>query len=137
MRAGSLARVAPLWLAAIPLAAQRGAGAPAGKPGAVVTAVRVVVDQVSYQGPCPAKLLFTATITAATPRTSPISYQWVHSDGVKGPKRTLRMVGATATVTDHWKLGASGQMVRGWNELHILSPNRLVSNQAMTSVLCR
>ena len=138
MRARPLLLLICLTGAAAPIAAQHGAaGASAKRSTLLVTAARVVVDQAGYQGPCPAKLLLTATITAAAPLASPISYQWVRSDGTKGPKRSLRMAGTSGTVTDHWKLGVSGQMMRAWSELHILSPNRLVSNQATTSVLCR
>lgn len=141
MRVGPLLLAFCLWLSASPVTAQRGATKPAPmlvtKEGPLVTAARVSVDLAAYQGPCPAKLRFTGTITASAPLKVPVSYQWVRSDGVKGRKRSIRMTGTTATVSDQWKLGASGQMMRPWSELHILSPNRLVSNQIGAQVLCR
>lgn len=125
-------------LGALPAAAQRGPVVPQPARGAtLVTGVTAAVNFAGYQGPCPAPLVFTATITAAGPLARPISYQWVRSNGTKLPKRTVKMTGTSVTVTDRWRLGASGQMVRGGEQLHILSPNALVSNQATTSVLCR
>ncbi len=103
----------------------------------VVTSVSAGVDLPSYQGPCPGKLTFAGTIiTAVVPKT-PVTYQWVRSDGVKGPKRTLTMTTTAAVVTDVWKVGTSGEMMRVWQELRILTPTVVKSNQASAAVLCR
>src|SRR5665213_1815785 len=81
-------------LGAAPVAAQRSTAAPAPAKGAtLVTGATVAVNLAGYQGPCPAPLVFTATITAAGPLARPVSYQWVRSNGVKLPKRTVKMTG--------------------------------------------
>jgi len=67
----------------------------------------------------------------------PITYQWVRSDTSKSPVRTLTMTSKAALVTDTWSVGSSGDMMRVWNELRILTPNAIKSNRAMSAVLCR
>lgn len=113
------------------------ARAPAASPVRVVTSVSAAVDLPNYQGgPCPAKLTFTGTIVADKTPSVPITYQWVRSDGVKGPVRTLKLNGKGAIVTDTWRVGVSGEMMRVWNELRVLKPNAMKSNQATAAVLC-
>ena len=105
----------------------------------IITAVSVAVDVPSYQGgPCPAKLSFTGTIVADKTPTVPITYQWVRSDtSAKSPVRTITMTGKGALVTDTWSVGSSGEMMRVWNELRILSPNTITSEKVNAAVLCR
>jgi hypothetical protein len=105
----------------------------------VITAVSAAVDVASYQGgPCPAKFNFTGTIVADKTPTVPITYQWVRSDtSAKSPVRTLTMTSRAAVVTDTWAVGSSGEMMRIWNELRILSPNSIKSERATAAVLCR
>lgn len=105
----------------------------------IITAVSAAVDVPTYQGgPCPAKLNFTGTIVADKTPTVPITYQWVRSDtSAKSPVRTVTMTGKGALVTDTWSVGSSGEMMRVWNELRILSPNSIKSEKASAAVLCR
>lgn len=110
--------------------------APRPGPAPVVTAVTVGVDVGDYRGPCPARLTFTATIRAASVPKTPIVYQWIRSDGTKGPRRTTRMTDTTATVTDKWSVGRSGEQMRVWKKLQVLAPSRITSNQAAAAVLC-
>jgi hypothetical protein len=105
-------------------------------PSHAVTAVTARVNIGNYNGPCPAKLVFTGTITTAMVPKVPITYQWIRSDKTKGPKRTIRMTGTTATVTDNWQLGRYGEMIRAWKKLQILAPTGITSNQADAVVLC-
>lgn len=105
-------------------------------PVRTVTAVTADVNIGNYSGPCPAKLVFTGTITTATIPKAPIMYQWIRSDKTTGPKRTIRMTSTTATVTDKWQLGRSGEMIRAWKKLQILAPTGITSNQADVVVLC-
>ena len=110
-----------------------------GKVAAPIHTVIGVTANVSvgnYRGPCPAKLLFTGTITAAAIPKVPITYRWLRSDNTKGPKRTLKMTSATATVTTSWRLSRSGEMMRVWQKLQILAPTSITSNQADAAVLC-
>ena len=119
-----------------------GAGRPLegqGTAPAPIHAVIGVTANVSvgdYRGPCPAKLLFTGTITAAAIPKVPITYQWLRSDNTQGPKRTLKMTSATATVTTPWRLSRPGEMMRVWQKLQILAPTSITSNQADAAVLC-
>lgn len=119
---------------ALPVAAQNKT-APAAK---VITAVSAAVDMPSYQGgPCPAKLNFTGTIVADKTPSGPITYQWVRSDtSAKSPVHTLTMTGRGAVVTDTWSVGSSGEMMRVWNELRVLSPNAIKSEKVYAAVLC-
>ena len=104
----------------------------------IITAVSAAVDVPSYQGgPCPAKLNFTGTIVADKLPTVPITYQWVRSDtSAKSPVRTLTMTGKGAIVTDSWSVGSSGEMMRVWNELRVLSPNAIRSEKVSAAILC-
>jgi hypothetical protein len=110
-------------------------GAPSG-PIHTVTAVTANVSVGNYTGPCPAKLVFTGTITTAAIPKVAITYQWIRSDNTKGPKRTLKMTSTTATVTDTWQLGRAGEMIRAWKKLQILAPTGITSNQADAVILC-
>lgn len=119
------------------LRAQARPPAPAPAPARVViTGVKANVDLSGYRGPCPAKLIFTATIIAATIPRGPVTYQWIRSDGVKGPKRSVKMTGATVLVTDTWQLGRPGEQMRVWKKLQVLTPNAVTSNQAESAILC-
>lgn len=129
----TIGRLAFLVVVALrPLGAQGAAPAPIH----TVTAVTAKVSIGSYSGPCPAKLVFTGTITTTAIPKVPITYQWIRSDNTKGPKRTLKMTATTATVTDPWQLGRSGEMMRVWQKLQILAPTGITSNQADAVVLC-
>ena len=105
----------------------------------VITAVSAAVDMPSYQGgPCPATLHFSGTIVADKTPTVPITYQWWRSDTTgQGPVRTITMTGKGVLVTDTWAVGKSGEMMRVWNELRILSPNAMKSERVNAAVLCR
>ena len=110
---------------------------PAAAAPKIVNSVTAAIDPASYQGPCPAKLNVTGTITMAKVPKEPIMYQWVHSDSTKGPKRSLTMTSNGAVVTEVWSVGTSGQMMRLWAELHVFSPTEVKSRQATVAVLCR
>jgi len=105
-------------------------------PIRTVTAVTAKVNIVSYQGRCPAKLVFTGTITTETVPKVPITYQWVRSDGSKGQRRTVKMTSTTEIVTDTWQLGRAGEQMRVWKKLQILAPTGITSNQVDATVLC-
>ena len=127
--AGSLALAAAEWS---PLGAQ---GAASG-PIHTVSAVTASASIGTYTGPCPAKLVFTGTITTTAVPKVPITYQWLRSDKTKGPKRTIRMTSRSAKVTDTWQLGRAGEMIRVWKKLQILAPTGITSNQADAAILC-
>lgn len=105
-------------------------------PAKVVTGVSVSVDIGSYRAPCPAQLTFTGKITVLAVSKQPITYQWIRSDGVKSPKRSLVMTSTTAIVTDKWKVGRPGEQMRVWKKLQVLTPNSVLSSPAESAVLC-
>jgi hypothetical protein len=119
----------------LPVAAQ---GKPA-EPAKVITSVTATVNPPSYQGgPCPARFTFVGTIVADKTPTGPITYQWVHSDtSIKHPVRSLTMTGKGAIVMDSLSVGLSGEMMRVWAELRVLTPNPVTSAKVYAAVLCR
>lgn len=105
-------------------------------PVHAVTAVTARVSMINYSGPCPAKLVFTGTIATSGLLARSVTYQWVRSDNTKGPKRTLKVTGATMTVTTPWQIGRPGEQMRVWQKLEILAPTKLTSTQADAAILC-
>jgi len=107
------------------------------KPPAMTAKVSVTVDVPAYQGPCPARLVFTGTITLpGVPTKQPLTYQWVRADRTRGPKRTVTMTGTTVTVTDKMQVGIAGQMIRVGEQLEVLAPATGKSAQVLSAVLC-
>jgi hypothetical protein len=114
-----------------PLPAQ---GPPA--PVRIITAVTTKVSIGVYGGACPAKLVFTGTITASAIPKGPVTYQWVRSDKSRSPKRTITMTSTTGTVTEKWQGGRSGEHQRLWEKLQVLTPTAITSTQADVELLC-
>jgi hypothetical protein len=105
-------------------------------PVHAVTAVTARVSLINYSGPCPAKLVFTGTIATSGLLARSVSYQWLRSDNTKGPKRTVKVTGATMTVTDPRQIGRSGEQMRVWQKLEVLAPTKITSTQADAAILC-
>jgi hypothetical protein len=127
---GSIGGSLALLGATVPSAAAQAHAAP------TITAVTTNVNIGTYNGRCPAKLMFKATITAAAVLKGPVTYQWIHSDNTKSPKRTVRMTGTTVVVSENWQGGRSGEQMRLWRKLQVLTPNAITSDQADVAVLC-
>jgi hypothetical protein len=63
-----------------------------------------------------------------------VTYRWEKSDGVVGPTQNIFFGASSAqTVSETWQLGAS---YSGWERLHILAPNDMLSNQAGFTLTC-
>ncbi len=105
-------------------------------PARIITAVTTKVSVGVSGGTCPAKLIFTGTITASAVPKGPVTYQWVRSDNTRSPKRTITTTNTTATVTEKWQGGRSGEHQRMWEKLEILAPTAITSTQADAEVLC-
>ncbi len=116
---------------AVPPASAQAPAAP------TVTAVTVNVNIGNYTARCPAKLVFKGTITVAALPKAPVTYQWIRSDNTKSAKRTIKMTATTAVVTENWQGGRSGEQMRLWQKLQILTPKAVTSDQADAIVLCR
>lgn len=81
---------------------------------------------------CPAKYDFSAVVTANM--AGKVTYRWERSDGVVGVTQTLTFVDAgSITVKSDWTLSSN---FTGWKEVHILTPNDLISNQTDFTLKC-
>ncbi|HEY6305234.1 MAG TPA: hypothetical protein VI488_02095 [Candidatus Angelobacter sp.] len=104
------------------------------------TAGRVVTAQLSVNAPgkvgqCPAQENFSGAIT--TNGAAQVTYTWVSFDGGTWPSGTLRFSGpGTQRVSEQVRLGAAGQVVHGWMQLKVLSPNGILSPRAQYTVNC-
>jgi hypothetical protein len=101
-----------------------------------VTKLKIGVTPTSFNGPCPKTFDFHCTITV---NHSPVTveYEWVRSDGVKGPKEQVEIRHGSVTVSDRWQLGEAKQHLREWEKVHIISPKDMNSPAAVVNVNCR
>ncbi|MGA2160038.1 MAG: hypothetical protein ABSG90_12600 [Dehalococcoidia bacterium] len=100
--------------------------------GYAVTGVTASVAPV-LTGACPKTIAFSGLITAnGGPMT--VTYRWERSDGAVGPTQSLFFPASSSQpVNETWQLGAS---YSGWERLHVLAPNDMLSNQASFSLSC-
>jgi hypothetical protein len=97
-----------------------------------VKSVTASVDNDSYTGSCPYQFNFTAVIEVNGP--GEVKYKWERSDGALAPEKTISFTEAgSKSVTTSWQLGLD---YSGWQQLHILSPIDLISNQANFNLNC-
>jgi hypothetical protein len=97
-----------------------------------VTGATSSVDTPIFVGACPKTFTFSGSITTNGPAT--VTYRWERSDNAQGPIQTLTFLAAgSQTVTETWQLGAT---YSGWERIHILTPNDLISNQAVFNLSC-
>jgi len=103
--------------------------------GAAVTHVTASVSSPGGAS-CPILYNFAGTITTNAAAT--VTYKWERSDGASAPVQTLSFGGAgSQAVTTSWKLGgSSGSTYNGWERIHVLTPNDVVSNQANFVLTC-
>jgi hypothetical protein len=92
------------------------------------------VSPASYTGICPALFTFTGVITSTAP--GPVTFTWDRSDGATSPNVTLNFTApGSQTVTDTWTLSPTSPFT-GWERVHVLTPNAVVSNQASFTLTC-
>jgi hypothetical protein len=100
-----------------------------------VKSVTASVDVANSNGPCPFKFTFTAEIEVNRP--GDVTYEWKRSDNASSPSKMISFTEAgKKSVTTTWQLGGGGFSYSGWQQLHIISPNDLLSNQANFSLNC-
>ena len=102
-----------------------------------VVGLTAQVDAPSYTGLCPKTFNFIGTITTNGPGT--VTYRWERSDGATDPVQSATFsAAALQTVTTSWlhitKL--NGATFKGWERLHVLTPNDSLSNQASFTLTC-
>jgi hypothetical protein len=101
-------------------------------PFAVIS-VTASVNPTSHVGACPFKFTFTGEIEVNGP--GDVKYKWERSDGALTTEKTISFSEAgKKSVTNEWTLSPS--YYAGWQQLHILSPTDLISNQANFTIDC-
>jgi hypothetical protein len=95
--------------------------------GATATVTPVVT------GACPKTIAFSGLITMSGGPVT-VTYRWERSDGALGPTQNIFFGAASSqAVNDTWQLGTS---YNGWERLHVIAPNDMVSNQASFTLTC-
>ena len=100
--------------------------------GSLVTGIIVGVDQYPFTGPCPKTIRFWGTIAATGPGT--VTYRWERSDNTTAaaPEVITFAAAGSQTVTNLWTRGEG----TGWQRLHVLTPNDVVSSQIDFVMTC-
>lgn len=102
-------------------------------PAAQVSAVSATVSPTSYTGSCPKIFTFDASITASA--AGVVTYTWLRSDGATAPVESITFTAAgTKTVSTTWELSPAS--FNGWEQLKVLTPNLITSNQASFTLKC-
>jgi hypothetical protein len=95
-------------------------------------------DPTSYSGPCPGLIKFKGKIQASA--AGRVKYTWVRSDGATAPVEFVDFDAAGVKyVETTWTLGDASALphFEGWQQIKILSPNELLSNQAKFVLDCK
>ncbi len=101
-----------------------------------VTRVGVVAKPQVWTGRCPAPLEFIGTIHVSRYPVR-VTYVWERSDGAVGPRQSVEIRSAGRGVSDTWQLGARGEHLRVWEQLHVIAPSNVRSPRAAVRVNCR
>jgi|GEM_PF-3557152 len=99
--------------------------------------VKVDVQPKVFKGACPHRFEFTGLIQAN--QRGRVTYQWIRSDGAKGPVQSLVFKGpGVKKVSTYWQLGGEGKSYQKyWQVLQVLSPNSIASQRAYFSLYCQ
>ena len=106
-----------------------------------VTSVSAGARPNRYDGFCPVRVTFTATIVVNLP--AKVAYRWERSDGAIGPSETVAISGRSNdvksyTATTSWELrNPPGKSLRVTQTLHVTAPNDIKSNEAEIVLTCR
>jgi hypothetical protein len=97
-----------------------------------VNSVAASVDVASSSGPCPFKFTFTGLIEVNG--AGDVTYEWKRSDNAIPSQQTISFNEAgSKSVTSTWQIGID---YSGWKQLHIITPNDLLSNKANFTLNC-
>jgi len=105
-------------------------------PTFAVTGVTADVTPLTYTGPCPVEITWSATITVNGPGT--LTYQWEVEGGAPGPVQDLTFSGAgSQTVTMQRPFSTGTPDATQWRRVRILTPNEVASNQPTITLTCQ
>lgn len=97
-----------------------------------VTKVKLRANPMTYHGPCPAEIKFTAKVTATG--SGEVVCRIVRSDNITGPEITFNFArSGTKDTTYIWN---ATDNFMGWQQLEVIKPNKARSNKAEFSVMC-
>jgi hypothetical protein len=106
-----------------------------------VTSVSAGARPNRYDGFCPVRVTFSATIVVNLPAR--VTYRWERSDGAVGPSETVAISGRssdvksyTATTSGEFR-NPPGKTLRVTQVLHVTAPNDMKSNEAEIVMTCR
>lgn len=103
-----------------------------------VEGVGVEATPTEYNGVCPAPIKFPGKIQANG--AGRVKYTWLRSDGATAPVEYVDFEKpGIKYVTTTWTLGDASLLPHydGWQQIKILSPNEMLSNQAAFKLTCR
>jgi hypothetical protein len=104
------------------------------RPSSVVDIVKVTVTPPPATS-CPQRFVFVATIKARA--ATALSYTWERSDSATAPTESVYIDAGSHEVSTYWLLGSARPSgFDGWERLHILSPEDVVSAPAEFRVRC-
>jgi len=87
-------------------------------------------------GPCPVKIQFHGRISVAGGKGQ-VTYKFLRSGNASAPLKSLTFdqPGSQDVDTD-WTLGASGQILDGWQQIHTFDPTESDSAKAAFKFVC-
>ena len=101
-----------------------------------VTRAGVVAKPKNFKGRCPAEIQFIGTIHVSRHPVE-VEYVWERSDGARSERHRLVIRSAGQGVNEYWTLGAPGQHMVIWEQLHVLAPTNIRSPRVPVRVNCR
>jgi hypothetical protein len=106
-----------------------------------ITSVTAAVDTASAAVPCASTKTFNFSAIIAVNGPGTVTFKWERSDGATQATATSTTFSSAGsqTVSTTWTLGPVGGLVvpfNGWERVHILTPNDVLSNQASFTLTC-
>ncbi|MEO3793470.1 hypothetical protein ABGB14_24930 [Nonomuraea sp. B10E15] len=113
------------------------ASAAKAKAGSKVTVARPKASTRNYEGSCPAKIKFSATVKVPVKGKTKLAYRWLHGDGSKSKVKTVTLKGkGTKTVTVRQSITFKDDVKKGWEAVQVLGPKKVTSKKGYFSVSC-
>ena len=111
-------------------------GTSGGSAGGIATSLSA--NPPIYNGPCPARIEFSGTITDNVGNRD-VRYKFIRSDGAGDTEKVIHFdQPGPQTVSDSWTLGDINLLpsFQGWEAIEILQPIQLQSNRAEFQMTC-